>query len=226
MAGSIAFSTIINLVLPDRPFLVGLISVGVVSFSVAFLLLSALRFKDAEIKSMQRKVNYAVRHDAVTGALNGAAFAAAVEHYVDRRSLVGDDSGGVMIAVVVDTLDDVSRRFGPQLADSVMHSLAVIIQSSVRGGDLVARLATNEIGVFLPGATAENAEDVGERVRERLAATAFGAEQTPLDIDIKLGGALFEGAPDFNSIRRLADETAFAASRTTRALALGRLPAA
>ena len=46
------------------------------------------------------------------------------------------------------------------------------------------------------------------------------------DIDIKLGGALFEGAPDFNSIRRLADETAFAASRTTRALALGRLPAA
>ena len=165
MAGSIAFSTSLNLVLPDRPFLVGLISVCLISFSVAFLLLSALRFKDAELKRMQRKVNYAVRHDATTGALNGAAFAAAVEHYVDRRNLVGDDSGGVMIAVVVDTLDDVSRRFGSQLADSVMHSLAAIIQSSVRGGDLVARLATNEFGVFLPGATAENAEDVGERIR-------------------------------------------------------------
>jgi len=225
-AGSVGFLLSLNLIIPDKPFLVGLISVCLISFSVAFSLLSALGFKDAELKRMQSKVNYAVRHDATTGALNGTAFAAAVEHYVDRRKLVGDDSGGVMIAVVVEALDDISHRFGSQWADSVMHSLAAIIQSSGRSGDLIARLATNEFGVFLPGATAANAEDIGERIRRRLAQTAFAAEETPLDIDVKIGGALFEGAPDFNSIRRLADETAFAGRSKAGALPLSRLPPA
>jgi len=209
--------------MPDKPFLVGLISTGAISFAVAFWFLLALRMKDAELKSMQNKMNYAVRHDAATGALNGAAFAAAVEHYVDRRKLVGDESGGVMIAVVVDALDGIGRLFGPQWADSVMHSLAAIVQSSVRSGDLVARLASNELGVFLPGATAENAEDIGERIRERLANATFAAEETPLDIGVKLGGALFEGTPDFNSIRRLADETALAGLKAAEALPLSRL---
>jgi hypothetical protein len=72
-----------------------------------------------------------------------------------------------MIAVVIDTLDAISRRYGPQWADTVMQSLASITQSSVRSGDLVARLASNELGVFLPGATIENAQDVGMRIRRR-----------------------------------------------------------
>jgi diguanylate cyclase (GGDEF)-like protein len=170
---------------------------------------AAAGLKNNELKKLQETVNYAQRHDSVTKALNGAAFAAAVEHYIDRRKRIATDAGGVMIAVVIDTLDAISRRYGPQWADTVMQSLATITQSSVRSGDLVARLASNELGVFLPGATIENAQDVGMRIRRRCEQAAFAtAGDAPLSLDIKLGGAVFDGPTDFNHIRQLADEMA------------------
>jgi diguanylate cyclase (GGDEF)-like protein len=131
-----------------------------------------------------------------------------------------------MIAVVVDTLDAISRSYGPEWADTVMQSLATIIQSSVRSGDLVARLASNELGIFLPGATVENAQDIGTRIRNRVAQAAFAAEETQLSIAIKLGGAVFDGPADFNRIRKLADEMAFEGGpEADEVLPIRRLPA-
>jgi diguanylate cyclase (GGDEF)-like protein len=131
-----------------------------------------------------------------------------------------------MIAAVVDPLDAISRRYGPQWADTVMQSLAAIIQSSVRSGDLVARLATNELGIFLPGAAPESALDIANRIRERVAAAAFAADENPLSIDLKLGGAIFDGPAEFNRIRQMAGELAMEAGGEDEPIAIGRLPAA
>jgi diguanylate cyclase (GGDEF)-like protein len=227
-AGAVGLLLILNLLLPDRPFLVGFAGATAISVFVAFPLLMLLQSKNNELKKLQDAINYSQRHDSVTKTLNGTAFAAAVEHYIDRRKRIATDAGGVMIAVVVDTLDAISRRYGPQWADTVMQSLATITQSSVRSGDLVARLASNELGVFLPGATIENAQDVGMRIRRRCEQAAFTAGDAPLSLDIKLGGAVFDGPTDFNHIRRLADEMAMerGGADTEDALPISRLPAA
>jgi diguanylate cyclase (GGDEF)-like protein len=227
MAASTGFLLILNLLLPDKPFLVGFVSTPVISFAVAFPLLLALQLRNAELAGLRAKMNHAARHDPVTNALNGSAFAAAMTHYADRRRKIATDAGGIMIAVVVESLDAVSRRYGPQWADTVMQSLAEIIKSSVRSGDLVARLATNELGVFLPGASPENAQDIGARIRRRVGEAAFETAEAPLDLKIKLGGALFEGSEDFNRIRQLADEMAFeATSEDGEPIVIARLPAA
>jgi diguanylate cyclase (GGDEF)-like protein len=107
-----------------------------------------------------------------------------------------------------------------------MQSLAAIIQSSVRSGDLVARLATNELGIFLPGAAPESALDIANRIRERVAAAAFAADENPLSIDLKLGGAIFDGPAEFNRIRQMAGELAMEAGSEDEPIAIGRLPAA
>lgn len=227
VAGSTGFLLILNLLLPDKPFLVGFVSIPLISFVVAFPLLLALQLRNAELAAVRARMNHAARHDPVTNALNGAAFAAAMTHYVDRRRKIATDAGGIMIAVVVETFDTVSRRYGPQWADTVMQSLAEIIKSSVRSGDLVARLATNELGIFLPGATPENAQDIGARIRRRVEQAAFETAEAPLDLKIKLGGALFEGTEDFNRIRQLADEMAFdGTTEDGEPMAIARLPAA
>jgi diguanylate cyclase (GGDEF)-like protein len=227
-AGSIGVLLILNLLVPDRPFLVGFAGATAICLFVAFPLLISLHLKNIDIKKLQETVNYAQRHDSVTKALNGTAFAAAVEHYIDRRRRIATDAGGVMIAVVIDSLDAINRRYGPQWADTVMQSLAAIIQTSVRSGDLVARLASNELGVFLPGASVENAQDVGTRIRRRVAEAAFTADDAPLSFDIRLGGAIFEGATDFNHIRQLADEMAMqrGGPDADEALPISRLPTA
>lgn len=226
LAGSVGALLILNLLLPDQPFLVGLISTCSISLFVAFPLLAAIGIKNGEIRKLHERINYTARHDATTGALNGTAFAASVEHYIDRRKRISTDTGGIMIAAVVDPLDAISRRYGPQWADTVMQSLAAIIQSSVRSGDLVARLATNELGIFLPGAAPESALDIANRIRERVAAAAFAADENPLSIDLKLGGAIFDGPAEFNRIRQMAGELAMEAGSEDEPIAIGRLPAA
>jgi len=97
-------------------------------------------------------------------------------------------------------------------AETVMKSLTAIIQSSVRSGDLVARLSMNELGIFLPGAAAGNALDVAQRIRSRVAASSSANDGTDLPLSLKLGGTFFDGEEEFNTVRQLASEAAYDAT--------------
>ncbi len=226
VVGSVGFSLLLNLLIPDRPFLVGFVGAALISAFVAFPLLFSLQLNNSAIRKMQENVAQAARYDSVTKTLNGTAFAAAVEHFIDRRKHAATDAGGIVIAVIVDTLDDIGRRYGPQWADTVMKSLALIVQSSVRRDDLVARLATNELGIFLPGATIEDARDIGTRVRTRLSEATFSADGAPLSVAIRLGGISFNGPADFNQLRQLADQMAFERGDEDGDIPISVLPAA
>ena len=226
VVGSVGFSLLLNLLIPDRPFLVGFVGAALISAFVAFPLLFSLQLNNSAIRKMQENVAQAARYDSVTKTLNGTAFAAAVEHFIDRRKHAATDAGGIVIAVIVDTLDDIGRRYGPQWADTVMQSLALIVQSSVRRDDLVARLATNELGIFLPGATIEDARDIGTRVRTRLSEATFSADGAPLSVAIRLGGISFDGPADFNQLRQLADQMAFERGDEDGDIPISVLPAA
>ncbi|MGY5802164.1 GGDEF domain-containing protein [Rhizobium hainanense] len=206
--------------------MVGFVGAALVSAFVAFPLLFALQLNNSAIRKMQENVTQAARYDSVTKTLNGTAFAAAVEHFIDRRKHAATDAGGIVIAVIVDTFDDISRRYGPQWADTVMQSLASIIQSSVRRDDLVARLATNELGIFLPGATIEDAHDIGTRIRTRLSEATFSADSGPLSVAIRLGGISFDGPADFNQLRQLADQMAIERGDDSDEIPIVVLPAA
>ena len=223
---SVGLLLILNLFMPDRPFLVGFVGAGFISAFVAFPLLFVLQLKNSAVRKMQENVTQAARYDSVTKTLNGTAFAAAVEHFIDRRKDAATDTGGIVLAVIVDTLDDIGRRYGLQWADTVMQSLASIIQSSVRRDDLVARLATNELGIFLPGATVENALDIGTRIRTGVSAATFSADGAPLPIAIRLGGTSFDGSADFNQLRQLADQMAFESGDEDDDIPIRALPAA
>ncbi len=226
MIGSVGLLLILNLLMPDRPFLVGFIGAVLVSAFVAFPLCFALQLNNGTVRQMRENVTRAARYDSVTKTLNGTSFAAAVEHFIERRKQAGTDAGGIVIAVIVDTLDDIGRLYGLQWADIVMQSLATIIQSSVRRGDLVARLATNELGIFLPSATIENAHEIGTRIRTGVSQATFSADGTPLSVAIRLGGTSFDGPADFNQLRQLADQMAFESGDENDDIPIRALPTA
>ncbi|WP_285171022.1 GGDEF domain-containing protein [Rhizobium sp. CNPSo 4062] len=226
IGGSVGLFLILNLWMPDRPFLVGFVGAALFSAFIAFPLLFALQLHKGVVREMQENVAHAARHDSVTNTLNGTAFAAAVEHFIDRRKHTTTDAGGIVIAVIVDTLDDIGRRYGPQWADTVIQSLASIIQSSVRRDDLVARLATNELGIFLSGATIEDARDISTRIRTRLSEATFSADGAPLSVAIRLGGISFDGPADFNQLRQLANQMALERDDENDDIPIRVLPAA
>lgn len=182
---------------------------AIAAFSAFFAVL-VVALRGSEIDRLNRRLNDLSQRDPLTNALNATTFAKAVGEYAERRRRIATDNGGVMISAVVGSFDELSRRYGLEWAETVMKSLTAIIQSSVRSGDLVARLSLNELGIFLPGAAAENAIDVAQRIRSRVASST--SSETDQAFSLKLGGTFFDGVAEFNTVRQLASEAAFDAA--------------
>jgi len=91
----------------------------------------------------------------------------------------------------------------------------------VRTTDLVGRLADGEFGIFLPGASAENARHAGERIRQEVAKVYFapgatgGNGKTSL-IDVNVAGVFFEQQLGFEDMFRSAARQLEAASPGSR----------
>jgi diguanylate cyclase (GGDEF)-like protein len=176
---------------------------------LVFPALLIVKMRGIEIDRLNRRLADLTERDPATNAMNATAFAKAVGQYAERRRRIATDNGGVMISALVGSYDELSKRYGPEWAETVMKSLTAIIQSSVRSGDLVARLSMNELGIFLPGAAAGNALDVAQRIRSRVAASASSTDGTDLPVNLKLGGTFFDGVAEFNTVRQLASEAAY-----------------
>jgi diguanylate cyclase (GGDEF)-like protein/PAS domain S-box-containing protein len=101
--------------------------------------------------------------DELTGIANRRAFMRQLD-----REIAGAAEFGWPLAVAifdVDHFKTVNDRHGHGMGDKVLQLIAAHAGGAVRGGDLVGRLGGEEFGILMPGATAEDATMVAERVR-------------------------------------------------------------
>ncbi len=116
----------------------------------------ALQSKNVELERLASR-------DPMTGCLNRRVFYERFERlYADakRRNLelsciMGD----------IDKFKLVNDTYGHQAGDQVIRSFAAILQSSVRGEDLVGRYGGEEFCIVLIGATPDAAVRLAERIR-------------------------------------------------------------
>lgn len=210
--GAIAAVCVISLLIPDRPFWAELTAVASITAAVTFPLQFALCLRNEALREIQKELQHALCHDPVTGTLRANAFATSVEHAIDRRRLSTSESpDGVMLVLRVGNFDEISRRYGPQWADTLLQSIVRIVHSSVRYGDLVARLASDELGIYLPGTTTENAREICERIHARIDETTFTAgQERHISVTVRLGGTRVGDQADFQALREAANRAALA----------------
>jgi diguanylate cyclase (GGDEF)-like protein len=210
--GAVAAVCVASLLIPDRPFWAELTAVASITAAVTFPLQFALCLRNEALREIQKELQHALRHDPVTGTLRANAFATSVEHAIDRRRLTTAESpDGVMLVLRVGNFDEIGRRYGPQWADTLLQSIVRIVHSCVRYGDLVARLATDELGIYLPGTTTEDARDICERIRARIDETTFTAgQERHIPVTVRLGGTRVGDQADFQALRDAANHAALA----------------
>ncbi len=99
-----------------------------------------------EEMSRRRTLEWAARHDALTGLANRAVLDSTL------KSLLGDGAEPTPTALMLLDLDDfkpVNDRHGHAAGDAMLRAVAQAIQSCVRSGDVVARLGGDEFAVVL-----------------------------------------------------------------------------
>ncbi len=199
------------LLVPERPLWVELTIVASISAAIAFPLLCVIGLRDEALRETQRQLQNVFCHGPATDTLSANAFAASVVDAIDRRRVpTGESADGIMLVLRVSDFDEFVRHYGRQWADTVLQSLVLIVQSSVRYSDLVARLGSDELGIYLPGATTENARDICERIRARIDETTFMAGPENLSVTVRFGGTRVGRQDDFEALREAANRAALA----------------
>jgi len=144
------------------------------------------------------------RQDAQAHRARAAEFAARAERdpltglgnrrHFDRRcaellpALQRDAEPVALVLVDIDHFKRVNDTHGHDIGDGVLVALAALLRENTRARDVLARYGGEEFVIVLPGMAAEQAREVCERLRERVAThTGFIPAVPELRVTLSLG---------------------------------------
>jgi diguanylate cyclase (GGDEF)-like protein len=148
------------------------------TLSVAGLLVARLHHSvDQLVTSLSEHAHV----DSLTGAMNRRALEerAALELARARR----DGNQVSMLAIDIDHFKTLNDGFGHAAGDDALRYVATELAGATRAVDAVARLGGDEFVVLLPGATAEEARAVANRLRDSVRA-GDGGRTPPVTLSI------------------------------------------
>lgn len=120
----------------------------------------------SERRGLEEQLAHQAFHDALTSLPNRMLFANRLEHALERSA-----RSGAPLAVLFIDLDGfkvVNDRFGHDLGDLLLQTIAGRLQACARTGDTVARLGGDEFILLLEDADAGTALGAARRIAARL----------------------------------------------------------
>ena len=116
----------------------------------------------------------------------------------------------------IDHFKQFNDDWGHLVGDDALALIADAIRSELREDDLLGRFGGEEFSIFLPDVTAEEAEQIAERVRCKVSRTALPAA-VPLTISIGLTTVSAQDGPvEFVQVLTAADRAVFLAKNDGR----------
>ncbi len=122
--------------------------------------------QNSALEAANHKLESLALTDELTGLYNRRAFNAFSEMTFSRAQRTGN--GLALILLDVDKFKDYNDQFGHADGDVVLMTVARIINSSVRQGDVVCRYGGEEFVVLLPETSSQDASLVAEELRRKL----------------------------------------------------------
>lgn len=152
--------------------------------------------------------------DALTGLPNRRYFDEILA--IERPGRRAADGVGILM-VDIDRFKRLNDRYGHATGDRVLRAVALAIAAQVRAEDTPARFGGEEFAVLLRRASADQATEIGERVRSavaRLDPSSLGiGEPVTVSVGIAVAGG---GRPDMKALVEQADQALYRAKRLGR----------
>jgi diguanylate cyclase (GGDEF)-like protein/PAS domain S-box-containing protein len=162
-------------------------------------------------KRQQRELERLARTDSLTQLANRHVLQEALAREAARRS-----GHGQLLALVVLDLDlfkQVNDAFGHPAGDAVLIEVARRLQSTVRAGEVLARVGGEEFAWLLPACDAEEAVAAADRARAAIASEPFGRAGK---LTMSAGVGLVSTPSDGDALYRMADRALYEAKQSGR----------
>jgi diguanylate cyclase (GGDEF)-like protein/putative nucleotidyltransferase with HDIG domain len=165
------------------------------------------------------------RVDSKTGLFNARHFAAGLRDELARA--VRFERPMSIVMADLDLLRDINNTYGHLAGDAVLKGVADIFRMELRDYDVPARFGGEEFALLLPETSLEQALEIAERIRRKVAETPFEVETSsePIRATISLGVAAYPGdGTDANELIHQADLAVYRAKLQGRNRALAASP--
>jgi diguanylate cyclase (GGDEF)-like protein len=173
-----------------------------------FATMAALAFDSARQRDTLREQ---ARTDGLTGLLNHRACHERLGEEIARAAALERTLSVVVLDL--DHFKTVNDAYGHAEGDKVLVAAAAKLRSSVREGDLVARLGGEEFALILPGVDGTRAAEAAERARAAIAEVGVGGRA----LSCSAGVSSFpDDALDAARLLELADGALYWAKRSGR----------
>ena len=174
------------------------------------------RIRNAEnaLKLLQSQAELA-ETDSLTGTRNRRSF----EEQCQRETQRADDLSQPLSCIVldVDLFKQINDTYGHSVGDSILVTVAKILNQESRQHDVVCRLGGDEFCVLLPQTGEDEAVQVAERIRRRIVERPILVEDRSVTVHATLGVASWSkdvGSPD--QLIDLADQALLVAKNAGR----------
>ncbi|MGB0748790.1 MAG: GGDEF domain-containing protein [Magnetospiraceae bacterium] len=131
-----------------------------------------LRFELERARERQSYLERLADEDAWLPTLNRRAFLRELRRMIDHGTRTGVTS--CFIYFDVQNADDIKRRFGLGLRDSVLLEAIAVLKGHLRRSDIIGALGGNDIGMVLVISDSEGAVSKAERLASLLQSRRFG----------------------------------------------------
>ena len=175
-----------------------------ISTMIAFTLFGALTGRQADA------LNELSRVDHLTGLANRRAIEelARLEHARARRQ----ETTMAFLILDVDRLKVINDRDGHRSGDVALQTVAAVMKSSARAGDICARWGGDEFAVLAPSTDEEQGRSLAERIR-------VGVEARSMGVAVSIGVAMLRPRASSEGVETLftrADAALYAAKGSGR----------
>lgn len=187
---------------------------GVLLLVASPLLVSGILAARSDLIS---SLHVALDHDGLTRALSRQAFLRSAEEHLGRTP--APPQGNALLMMDIDHFKLLNDRHGHAAGDQVLKAFARTIRGVVRPRDLFGRLGGEEFSLFLPDTSEQDANDIAERLRGRVAGLEISLNGgAPLKISVSIGTVHDSQAPlaSLSGLLAYADQAMYQAKRGGR----------
>lgn len=160
-----------------------------------YLIMSDITHEMKVLQTMKDLANL----DTLTDTANRRSF------YAQAEELLRLCGSGLFISLImldIDRFKKVNDTYGHDAGDIVLREIALLLKQNVRAEDVVARYGGEEFVIIIPGAGADVAFGLAERLREKIDDAEMLYEDKRIHVTASLGVAAEICSPDFE-IERL-----------------------
>ena len=212
MAGTVTTALAVWFGLPYSPFAFHAAGWGMVAEGI--LLALALAYRMRQDQHARLHAEQLARIDPLSGLLNRRAF---LEHAGPVWSTAHRSQRPLAAMMVdIDFFKGINDSHGHAIGDKVLQKISRLLAEFCRSGDILARWGGEEFVIVLPETSVEQATQLAERLRTKIAELKMGSARNSFSVSASFGIAQRSGHKTLDELIHEADEWLYRAKQAGR----------